>query len=74
MLGAAAVPKAIAGTELYPLTKGNRRRMRARVNKTMWGDKYWLRGNTATSTLLNKAHRVDATAAEAYHVLSLWRR
>ena len=40
----------------------------------MWGKKFRLRGNTATATILNKAHRVEAEIAQRYAALSTWRR
>ena len=70
----AALPKAIFGTELDPLTKGQRDDLRKKASWVAWGNKHWLRGAAATMTLIEKGHRLDARQAQPYHQLTLWRR
>ena len=74
MAEAAVITKMVEGTELLQNGEKGNKTVAAKMNKVMWGDKYWLRGSTATSTIFNKAHRVDATIAEDYNTLSIWRR
>ena len=63
MAGAAVITKIVEGTELAPNNQRQNRSMAAKMNKVMWGDKYWLRNNASTLTLLNKSHRADPAQA-----------
>ena len=71
---AAAIPKAIFGTELDPLTKEERQDLRKTASWVAWGDKHWLRGAAATMNLIEKGHRLYARQAQPYHQQTLWRR
>ena len=71
---AAVITKMVEGTELAPNNKKENKSIAAKMNKVMWGDKYWLRNNVATLTLLNKSHRAEPRQAQIYYVACLWRR
>ena len=40
----------------------------------MWGDKFWLRSNVATLTVVNDGATKDPKQAEQNHVINLWKR
>ena len=48
MTGLAALPKAIFGTELEPLTKDQQSRLRRKASWVKWGNKTWMRGAAET--------------------------
>ena len=57
MAEGAALTKAVFGTELDPLSKGQRDALRKKASWVLWGDKHWLRGAAATVNFLEKGHR-----------------
>ena len=74
MAEGAALPKAVFGTELDPLGKGQRQDLRKKASWVAWGSKHWLRVAAATMNLIEKGHRLDARQAQPYHQLTVWRR